>query len=255
MKKPFITAAIIILFSSCHNSSSPKFLTTGKDSSLPASEGMVSQGGGCSSFSWFKKGAVMEYNLTDSTGRQLGRTTTSINRVFQDGQSWVADYTTSFDKGNSINAMYRCDGDKLYVNLKSLFDDSFGNTLQTGMDVEMTDAFLSFPSNMKTGDRLDGAGFEIKARKNGEDFMTIRNMVKNRKVETTEKITTPAGSWNCVKLTEIRSTITEVRGTRVSTKDIRMSQWFTPVAGLVKSESYDEEGNLDFRSELISLKN
>ena len=138
--------------------------------------------------------------------------------------------------------------------MKSVFANNFGSFEKMGVQMEMTDAQLNFPWDMKDGDQLEDAIFEIKTKQDGRDFMTIKSIVKDRKVEGMEKVTTPAGSWNCFKLKETRSTITEMMGKQISTKEVKTVQWFTPVAGLVKYESYTADGKVQDRSELISLK-
>jgi hypothetical protein len=107
---------------------------------------------------------------------------------------------------------------------------------------------------MKEGDDLDEAAFEIRSKQNGKDFMTMKSQIKNRKVGGIEKITTPAGTWDCVKLLETRAVTMSMMGKQMPPKEIKTTEWFAPGAGLVKTDSYDDKGLLLHTTELTSIK-
>jgi hypothetical protein len=250
MKKYSFVFLVTILFA-CNNSNDSS--GKGGDSAKASSPVKKEDGSsGCSTFFWFKKGAVMEYAMTDGKGKTIAHTITTIEDVHQDGAALVADYSTSYNDNKNIKASYRCEGDKLYMNMKSLFNNE--QFQRSGMEMEVKDAYISFPWQMKEGDNLEDAAFEIKAKRQGKDFMTMRSVVNHRKVDAMEKVTTPAGTWDCMKLTETRTTTTEMMGKQVSSNDTKSVQWFAPAAGLVKFESYDPAGNVTSRSELVSIK-
>jgi hypothetical protein len=248
--KKFPLIILALLFIACDNEKS-----SGKTSELatpaPPKEESKSAGSGCSAFIWFQKGVVMDYVITDATGKTT-ETSTTIDDVHQDGDALVADYTTTLGADKKIEAAYRCEGDKLYMDMKSLFSN-FG-TERAGVEMEVTDAFITFPWNMKEGDNLDDARFQIKTKQNGKEFMSMTSTVKNRKVESREQVTVPAGSYDCMKITEVRTTTTEMMGKQMNAKDTKSVQWFAPQAGLVKFELYDDAGKVINRSELVSLK-
>jgi hypothetical protein len=254
MKKISFVFFVSILFA-CNNSNNSS--GTGGDTAQepPAAQNddkpSASSASGCSAFFWFKKGVVMQYEMSDGTGKYTDTTSTTIEDVHQDGAALIADYTTTLSKGKMVKASYRCEGDK-YMDMKSMF--SGFATQRAGMEIEVTDAYISFPWNMKEGDNLDDAKFAITSKQNGKEFMKMTSTVKERKVESRDNVTTPAGSWDCLKITETRTTSTEMSGKQISSKDTKSVQWFAPQAGLVKFELYDEAGKVLSRSQLISLK-
>jgi len=252
--KIFLAVLSAIILFSCNSGSSKTGSSSSVKQDATTENKLASPGRGCSAFFWFKKGAEFGYQSTDGNGKIIANTTTRIDDVHQDGAALVADYSTSFGDGKKINSTYRCEGGKMFMNMKSLFESGFSALKQAGVELEVTDGYLSFPWNMSPGDDLEEASFEIKAKQGGKDFMKMKSIIKDRKVEGMQEITTTAGTWNCMKLAETRSTITEMNGKQVSVSDTKSVQWFSPEAGLVKTESFDDKGKLNFRSELVKLK-
>jgi hypothetical protein len=240
---------ISLLFVSCNNSDSISTAGT----SLPETSEVPAKSG-CASFVWFKKGTVMEYKMSDASGQPLPNSITTIQDIRQEGDALVAEYSTTYSEGKQVSASYRCENGRLYINMKSLFDNMLEPMRQPGMEVEVTDGFLSFPSDMKVGDKLDGSTFQLSTKKDGKVFMTMTSTVKDRVVEATEKIATPAGSWDCLRITEIRTTTTSMMGRAMGGKDTKSTQWFAPGAGMVKFVSYDDEGKIQYQTELVSIK-
>jgi hypothetical protein len=245
---------LITIFSTaaCNNDKAPTVEGAGAETAKATAKAPAETG--CSSFLWFKEGTTMEYSLTDATGKAVGTTTTHIDKVHPEGTATVADFTTSYAGGKNIKASYRCEGDKIYMNMKTFFDNNFSGMKKAGVEMEMGDAYLSFPWNMKPGDKLDGADLIITAKKAGKDFMTMKSSIKDRTVEAVEKITTPAGTWDCLKLVETRTNTSSMMGRQIMSSDAKTIEWFVPGAGLVKFETYDAAGKLQTRSELISIK-
>lgn len=254
MKKQIWSFAIIVLFACSNNSSGDAGKKVNEDNSSVTQKEYNNSGPGCSSFLWFKKGTTLEYKLTDATGASIGNSTTTIDDVRQDGGSMVADYTVSFASGKSVKGSYRCEGDKIYMDTKSFFQNNFSGLQKSGMEIEMQNGSVSFPSDMKVGDNLESTSFEADVKKNGKDFMKIFSEVKERNIDGKEKITTSGGSWNCFRLNEVRTTTTEVMGRKTPPVNTKSVSWFASGIGPVKFETYDATGNLASRSELISIK-
>lgn len=193
----------------------------------------------------------MEYEIFDGKGTKTHHTTTTIDDVHTEGSTVLADYTTTFGDDRKFKATYRCEGDRIFMNLRSLFDSPA--LKNSALEIEVKDAYISYPWNMKQGDVLDDATFEIITRQEGKEFMKMSTLIKDRQVESLESVTTAAGTWQCLKLKEIHLNTTTMQGRKVSGKEAKTIQWFSPEVGLVKTESYDEKGVLNGRSELVGV--
>jgi hypothetical protein len=75
----------------------------------------------------------------------------------------------------------------------------------------------------------------------------------NRKVNSTEKITTPAGSWDAHKITYDGYFRIKMIGIGVP-MNLKVTEWFVPNFGIVKSETYDKNGKLMGSSMLTAIK-
>lgn len=117
-------------------------------------------------------------------------------------------------------------------------------------DADITIDFdnLSYPANMKVGTVLkDGY---IKADIAMEIInLTFKTDIKNRKVVSSENITTEAGSFKTLKVTE--EIATKIGFVTMNMKSV---SWVKTNIGNVKTESYDKNNNLISTTELISIQ-
>jgi hypothetical protein len=258
--KIFLTFFIAAIFlAACNNTETPAAAAAVSPAKEPAmaDNAFVSSAArsGCSSILWFKEGTTLEYNLTDANGKRTAITTTHIDKIHVDGSATIADFTNVYAEGKKVTGSYRCEADKLFMDMKSFFENNFSALKRRGMEITIKqDASISFPADMKPGDKLEEATFVIGTKKAGKDFMTITIVIKDRKVEGFEKIITPGGSLNCLKLSQIQSTSTSMMGRPVMKIDTKSTDWFSADAGIVKTESYDANGKLQNRSELVSIR-
>ncbi|MFW6248819.1 MAG: hypothetical protein ACOC4J_03515 [Bacteroidota bacterium] len=144
-----------------------------------------------------------------------------------------------------------CTGNELLIDMQSLINPAMMEGF-SDMEVSISSMDIVIPENPKIGDKLPDAEMEIKV--NTGD-MTISEMVismKNRVVEARETITTPAGTFDCIKLTYENHMDTKAMGIsrNVVTK---VSEYYAPEVGNVKSEFFDQKGNLDSYNLLVEI--
>ena len=72
--------------------------------------------------------------------------------------------------------------------------------------------------------------------------------ITNRKIEGKETITTPAGSYDCFKMTY------DIESKTVMTVKMKGIDWFAENVGTVRSESLDKNGKLQGYTVLESIK-
>lgn len=127
---------------------------------------------------------------------------------------------------------------------------------QATENVEMgfSDGFMSFPKNMYPGQKLDDAVFTMKTNSGGMG-MDVTSSLTARKVEAKEKITTPAGTFEAIKVVGNRKTTMKLLGKeRNMGKPVREIVWISPAIGTVKQETYSENGKLESMSHLIEFE-
>lgn len=249
-------------FIACNNNASNKNKTANEDEATANSASAKTGGGACSKLIFFKKGAAIESITYDGSGSELSKGTTFIGDITNEGGNTVADAevkTESKTTGSSdFTVKYKCDGENIYVDMGSFLS---GIAEKKGAKTDISS--IAFPINLSNGQTLADASYSITMSKGGRDI-EIKSTIKNRKVEETEKITTPAGTWNCYKVSSIveaemnmgddermKKIMEQVKKTQGQS---RMIMWFAPDFGVVQTEMYMGE-QLKHRTIITAVKN
>lgn len=210
----------------------------------------------CKNYYFMTSNAKVQMTMYDRKGKESGIQTWTITDVKNNGSALTSTVSTIFtdDKGKEIsksNGTYICDGGMLKADIKMSMPQGQmqGNTAEAKMDA----AYIEYPSGMSAGQTLKDANFEMDTETSGmKSHVTFKQ--SNRKVADKEKINTPAGSWDAYKITydgffKIKMMI----GIGVP-MNMKVTEWFVPNFGIVKSETYDKNGKLMGSSVLTSLQ-
>ena len=195
---------------------------------------------GCEILFPTKQGTRREMTIYNAKGNVTGTIRQKVESVTNTAKGMkIATTQEMYDKkGKQIfsgTANMWCEGDRFYVDAQSLLNEQ---TLKMFKDVKskVTGVDIAYPSRMSAGQSLPDAEVTITAE--AADFplppITLRTI--DRKVQSIESITTPAGTFQCYKISYsivMKSMIT-----------VRMSavEWMSREVGCVKSESYDKKG-------------
>ncbi|MEN8117461.1 MAG: hypothetical protein ABFS16_10805, partial [Bacteroidota bacterium] len=193
----------------------------------------------CKAFLPYSKGTVWEITDYTAKGKETGRTAYELVDKKESGKNFT--FTVKAvaydDKGkevfsNSYDAF--CKGGKFGFDMNYMMD---GQSMQAynEMDMEVDATELEIPDmNTPAGTKLNDASLQIQIA--GLFKMTIN--VTERVVEAKEKQETPAGTFDCIKISQ-----------RVSTKmmvkvNMLAKEWYAEGVGLVASETYNKKGKL-----------
>ena len=154
------------------------------------------------------------------------------------------------DKISSSELDWKCENGTLHFDMKSMslmMDNAQQmNMGDGGISVDVTGDKLDLPSDLQVGQTLKDVAYTLKMTMSGMTLMNRTFNVKERKVEAQEDVTTPAGTFNCYKLTFL-TTSEKGGGTTKS------AIWYAKDAGLVKTENYKEDGKLIARQVLTKI--
>ena len=118
------------------------------------------------------------------------------------------------------------------------------------MDVNVDAGDYPLPDlEAAAGTTLPDGTLKVNIATGGPINMNMTVDVTDRTIEGRESITTPAGTFDCVVLSQTVKT-KFVMKVEASSKD-----WYAPGVGLVRSESYNRKGKLTGYSELTALEN
>jgi len=196
--------------------------------------------------------AQLEYKQYDKKGGLTGSSIQKITSVKKSAGSTEVEITAeSFDeKGKSqgsVQLTSRCEGGIYYIDMKNYMNQE---SMESYEDMEMTieGGNLELPSNMKAGDVLKNGDLKMSFSTGGMTIMNMTISVTNRKVEAVENLTTPAGTFECYKISS------DIATKMMITVKAKSVEWFAKNVGMVKSESYSADGKLMGSNVLASIK-
>ena len=117
------------------------------------------------------------------------------------------------------------------------------------MEFEVESEDLEIPPSLNVGQKLKGASMTMKIV-NMPIPMNYETIITNRKVDANETITTPAGTFDCVKITFD----SEFRMMGRSVNKSKNTMWLAKKAGTIKTAFYKANGDLQGYQELTSFK-
>ncbi len=206
----------------------------------------------CSAFFPLAKGSMWELTHYNKKGAVSSVSTQEVGIVEQIDGVWEAQVQQklSDDKGKVIsegNYKVKCKEGTVYFDVMDMMSPEMKEGLGN-MEMSLTGESLALPSKLSVGQTLPDAFTEIKAGPNGVTIMTLRFDITNRKVEAKETVTTPAGKFECYKISYTLTTKT------IISKTFTAAVWYSEKVGMVKSETYDKKGVLESRTELSKFK-
>ncbi|MGI9546518.1 MAG: TapB family protein [Flavobacteriaceae bacterium] len=207
--------------------------------------GSVAQNG-CSKYYPFEQGTKFQITSKDKNDKP----TAVIDYVVKesDGNTALLAYEMHDDKGELVLASeygISCENDGISIDFNSLAAPGMMEQYKD-MEIDVSGTNLFLPNNLSVGQTLPDADLLMNVSLNPINMkMTVR--IFDRKVEGEETVTTPAGTFDCVILTQ--STESKM-GVKVSSSS---REWYAPKVGMVKQESYNKKGKLIGKSVLTKF--
>lgn len=211
---------------------------------------------------FFQKGTQVTSKTYNENGEEISSETTTVLEVTEEGGFTIAKVEAlvsrpSSPEASKVNFSYKCDGKTLYFDVASMYRSEDKN-----QNPDFESSYFEYPIEMEVGKEfpdMQGTMSSVKAGKK----MTMTYHLTNRKAVAKEKVTVPAGSWDCYKITHDLKVDLDIPG--MDAKMVEMMKqvqgqnqvtaitWFSPEIGMVKSEVY-QNGQLDTRNELFEIK-
>ncbi len=192
-----------------------------------------------------KKGSLFEMTSYDAKERVTGRTVQTVTDVKTTGATTtVTLHQQHFDAKNkpAMEGDYtmECTGGTLRLDMRAMM----GQQQQTmkgmeNMKVEMSGDQLEMPATATVGQHLPDGSFTMKASdKNSQMVMMSMTMqLTDRVVEAQEKLTTPAGSFDCIKVRQLNKMANTAMGIPMRFEMTSVS-WYSPGMGQIRTETY-----------------
>lgn len=196
----------------------------------------------CVFYSPVEKGTVLTHSNYDKKDKLTGTTTqTVLDNYVKEGVQTVKirnEYQgVEMDSVFMTELEMKCKDGRYFVDMESFIGEStltpYSN-METTFEVEN----MTIPAELKVGEVLDNGKVSVTISNNGKKIMTITVNITNRIVEAKEDITTPAGTFECYKISYDISTkmLITIKASTV--------EWYAKNVGVVRSESYNKKGKL-----------
>ncbi len=185
------------------------------------------------------------YTVTASYGGQSGNDT-DMNFTVVDAKG------KTMDQGKIVLS---CQDGVFYMNMSHRYLLPEETLKMLSSSSEFVADYLDYPNTFAEGTpedqtfAMDDAQYTLTSKTDKKDFLRVS--VRNRKYEKSERITTPAGTFNAAKVTFIFEVYTHKTKTTVQYKGI---EWYSTKVGIVRSETRDAKGNLLNYTVIDSLK-
>jgi hypothetical protein len=113
--------------------------------------------------------------------------------------------------------------------------------------------YLVYPLNVKAGQTLEDGTMTMNITNDGHQMGDMQMDITNRKVEQAETISTPAGSFDCFRISYDAMVKIKMMGIGFPVR-MHVIEWFSAkIARPVKSETYTKNGKLAGTMQLVSI--
>ena len=208
------------------------------------------------------QGTKLHYVNYDDAGQSISNETATVSNIKNEGSLKTVDYITKIvnnkAKNNTSYTLYNWSYDG--TNTSCTEDLAFGAYIKSNSDPDKYDtaARTVFRDEIKyKGDNTFSISNEAKAGTSIPDryYSAIVNRLRTEynfsgaSYMGTEKISTTAGKFDCLKISYLKRTKVVLK-----TTTWRVTEWYAVGVGLVKSESYDTKGNIAAKTLLVKIE-
>ena len=179
-----------------------------------------------------KNNAEVEMSMFDKKGNASGKVVYKV--LSSNGTEAKVNSKVFNEKGKELTnaeGTYKCEEGNFSVDMKAMLPGDQSKAMKD-MEVKTNNATLNYPSTLIVGSKLADNEFTADSYTGGMKLMSMTLKVTDRKVEGKENITTPAGTFECYKITSNQNI------KAIFNMNIQTTEWFSPNIGIIKSESY-----------------
>jgi hypothetical protein len=187
---------------------------------------------------YLQEGKSAEITFYSKKGDESGKSVYNVTSATKSNPVAAVVKSEVFNKKGKTIAKgtnnVKCDNGVLMVDLKAFISPEQAEQIKA--DAKASDVYLSYPSSMKEGDVLPNGKMNLDIQQDNGLKTNVDINITDRKVLGQESVTTPAGTWNCFKISYHSAIKIAVMGIGIPIK-MDVTEWFAPNFGVVKTES------------------
>ena len=198
----------------------------------------------CEGFMPVQKGITIEYKDYNAKDKLTGSQITTVKDLSEaDGILTVTLHAIIKDEKDKLvsedDFIFTCQNGEIKIDMQAMMNNQMANGMED-MEVTISQTNLIYPATLSEGQSLPDGQMTMTVSSSGMQIMQMIIDVVNRKVEKQETITTEAGSFPCYKLTQ--TTKSDMGMMKMETTS---ADWMSMGVGVVRSEQYNKNGELE----------
>lgn len=196
----------------------------------------------CSEYFKLSKGVKIEMVSYDKKDKPTATVKTEVvdMKPVNGGILLVLDSQTFDTKGRLLakgQASGTCNKGDYVTDIRNISSDMIPKSADIKLNIDGDK--MVYPAGMKVGDKLPDAAINITSTlASGMNLININATISNRKVESMETVETPAGKFECLKITYVMDAKMKLLGDR----KLVCSEYLAKGVGVVKQDQFDEKG-------------
>ncbi len=190
----------------------------------------------CSKYYPMEEGTAFQMTIYDKKNKPSGVIDYKIKETSGDTATFY--YEMHDEKGKMISSSeydITCKEDGISIDFSSIMSPAVMGQYKD-MEVDMTGTELIYPNNLSEGQSLPDADVLMNVKMTPINLKMTSKMF-NRKVESKESVTTPAGTFDCYVITYDNEMKMGVKMTGSA------KLWLAEDVGMVKQETYNKKGD------------
>jgi len=197
----------------------------------------------CNPYFNMKEGASWEMTSYSAKGKAQGKSRNEVISFDETSNGYESVLkVTVFDKSDKkafeSELGISCADQVMQFDMKQFMAPGSLESMQS-MEMEITGDNLEYPPSLSVGDVLKPGKMNIEAGSaNIPMKINISIEIVDRKVEAFESVTTPAGTFECYKISSTVKTKT------IMSFEAKTIEWVAEGQGVIKTESYSKKGKL-----------
>lgn len=199
----------------------------------------------CNAYCTLKEGSEWEFKSYSAKDKLTGSNRQKVTSFSPEGDGYTAVVNSVMYDQNEKEVMQgdlqlKCVGGTMVIDMRNFINADQMKAF-SGQEMKIESEDLEIPSQLTAGQSLKDGKLVLSTSGTAVPMkMTIS--ITDRKVVGKESITTPAGTFDCYKITS-KTSIQNQMGISINT-EMTTTEWITEAAGVVRSESYNKNGKL-----------
>ncbi|HRJ28762.1 MAG TPA: hypothetical protein PLV21_08835 [Cyclobacteriaceae bacterium] len=209
----------------------------------------------CNDYYVLEQGTEWTYENFGKNGKTSGKNQQKVTAYEKIGNGYKATINSVIfsDKGKKLmegDLEMTCQNGVMIMDMRKFIPEEQQKAFSS-YEMKMESENLELPSKLSAGQTLKNGSITMTAT--GSPIpMNMSVQITDRKVVGKETITTPAGTFDCYKITS-KSTTQSKMGVSMSF-EFATTEWIAEKVGMVKSESFDKNGKSAGYTLLVSRK-